>query len=364
MKRKVILSQALQRLSPPVPGGFEQKALRMLNQFAQNKEERIVKKKISMGLTIAIVLIALTTGMALALTSLGIWDFTKDYGETPLPAAVDMVQKEFEETTFPLGEASVTLKEAISDGLVGSIVVEYRTPEGTYLYAPDSMQKTDPPTYGEKLTEEEVLKKYGAYYHSMDEHIGVMVGSEEEPLSSEYGSEQVKTADNAMTVNISFPMQGIDPDNLVYSPGLFKMKSTDWEQRERLKASIPLKLTLNADKSETVTPTLSDDAVAAGIKAVTVTKTPLTTAVKVQFEGLEADGYTYGFQAQNGQKEELVRSFLSCFAVLDDKANNSLTQGYAPVETLPGTLYIQVTRFNNDNGEEEKVGDPVAVKLR
>ncbi len=357
MKRKVSLSQALGRLSPSMPADFEARTLRMLKELAECKEERIMKKKTSLGLVLAIALIMLLMGVALALTQLGIWDFVKDYGETPLPEAATMVQTEFGEKTFALGDASVTLKEAISDGLMGSIVVEYRTPEGTYLYAPDSMQKTDPVIYGEQVTQEEVFQKYGMFFYAMDEHIGVLVDGTEEPIT-DYGWTPVKTADNVLLVHLSFCLQGVDPNNLVYSPGIFKMESLDFEQRQRLKAAIPLKLTLNADRNETVTPQLSDAAKAAGLEAVTVTRTPLTTAVKVQFE----KGSSNNFAAQTEPGVEMETSFLSSFASYLDDPDNGITIGYAPVEKLPDTLYIQVKRYDV-NGNEELVGEPVEIQL-
>ncbi len=68
MKRILVLSKALERLSPPMPADFEQKTKRMLNEIAQRKEENVVKTKISIGLVAAITLILLTAGIALALT--------------------------------------------------------------------------------------------------------------------------------------------------------------------------------------------------------------------------------------------------------------------------------------------------------
>ncbi len=364
MKRKVVLSQALGRLYPSMPVDFEARTLRMLKELAENKEERIVKKKISLGLVLAAALIMLLMGVALALTQFGIWDFVKDYGETPLPEAATMVQTEFGEKTFPLSDnATVTLKEAISDGLMGSIVVEYRTPEGTYLYAPDSMQKTDPVIYGEQVTQEEVFQKYGPFYHARDEKIGVLVDGVVQPLDSDYGWTPVKMADNVLLVHLSFCLQGIDPNNLVYNPGIFKMESLDWEQRQRLAVDVPLKLELNADKCVTVTPKLPDTAVALGIKAVTVASTPLTLAVKVQLETLEANGLFYGFQAQDEAGKELETSFLSSFAGYADKEAKSITRGYAPVESLPDAIYIQI-KANGSTGEEQKIGEPVKIQLR
>lgn len=68
MKRKLVLSEALERLSPPIPADFEQNTKRMLNDIALRKEETVVKTKISIGLAAAITLLLLTAGIALALT--------------------------------------------------------------------------------------------------------------------------------------------------------------------------------------------------------------------------------------------------------------------------------------------------------
>ncbi len=363
MKRKVLLPQALKRLDPPMPQAFEAKMLGMITDLTRHKEDVVVKKKISLGLVLAAALLLTLMGAALALTSLGVWDFMKDYGETPLPAAVGMVQTEFEGETLALGEAAATIKEAVSDGIVGSIVVEYRTPEGTYLYAPDSMKKGEKNFYGELYTQGAVFQLFGPYYHAMDEHIGVMVDGQEQPLSSEYSFEQVKMADNVLIVNISFSLQGIDPNNLVYRPGIFKMENIDFEQRQRLVAEKPLKLELNLDKAATITPALTDAAAKANIKAVTVTSTPLTFAVQVEFEKMEQDGYTYTFTAQGEPDVELNTSFLSSFAWVYDPERNIAAKGYAPMEALPDTLYIQVERMNA-SGEQEKEGEPLALSLK
>lgn len=367
MKRKMILSQSLRRLDPPMPGTFEAKMLGMITDLTRQREETVVKKKVSLGLVLVCVLMLLLMGVALALTQLGIWDFVKDYGETPLPAAVKMVQTEFEEATFALGEAAATIKEAVSDGIVGSIVVEYRTPEGTYLYAPDSMKKGEKKGgknfYGELYTEGAVFQLFGPYYYAMDEDIGVLVDGQVQPLSAEYSFEQVKTADNVLVVSISFSLQGIDPSNLVYRPGIFKMENTDFEQRQSLVAEKPLKLSLNGDKAVTLTPAVTDTAATAGIKAVTVTSTPLTFAVKVEFAKIKADGYTYSFTAQEKPGVELNTSFLSSFAWVYDPEKGIAARGYAPMEVLPDTLYIQVERTNAP-GEQEKVGEPLAFSLK
>ncbi len=365
MKQKINLSKALLRLSPPAPPELDTRVRQSLALLAAQKEKKIVKKKVSLGLVLAIGLVLLLTGAAFALTELGIFDFTKDYGETPLPEAQSMLQKDFGENTYALGEASVTLKEAISDGLMGSIVVEYRVPEGSYLYAPDSMQKGEKPVYGEKATMEEIFQKYGVFYHSTDEHIGIRVNGEELPLSSETGFEQVKIADNVMVVNISFPLQGIDPNTLEYSPGLFKMESADFDKRQRIAVEIPLKLQMNADKTQKVTATLGDTAKAAGIKAVTVTSTPLTLAVTVRFDKTQGEGLDgYFFEVQKAPGEELDSSFLSSFAWFDDPENESLTRGYAPVAQLPDTLYLQMKGYDHQTGEEKLLGEPVEVKLK
>lgn len=365
MKQKVNLSRALLRLSPPVPPELHARVRRSLALLAAQKEEKIVKNKVSLGLVLVIVLVLLLTGAAVALTQLGIWDIVKDYGETPLPKAQSMVQTDFGESTFALGEASVTLREAVSDGLMGSLVVEYRVPEGSYLYAPDSMQKGEKTVYGETATMEEIFQKYGVFYYAMDEGMDMLVDGQVQPLSSDVGFEQVKTADNVLVVNISFSLQGIDPEALVYSPGLFKMESADFDKRQKLAVEIPLKLQMNADKTQKITPVLGDAAKAAGIKAMTVISTPLTLAVTVQLETAQPEGLdAYTFEVQMAPGEELSTSFLSSFVWAEDPENNSYTRGYAPVAQLPDTLYLQMKGYDNQTGVEKLLGEPVEVKLK
>lgn len=68
MKKRVIHSDALKSLYPPMDEAFERRMLRTIQDLPEKKEERIVKRKLSVGLAIALALLIATTATALALT--------------------------------------------------------------------------------------------------------------------------------------------------------------------------------------------------------------------------------------------------------------------------------------------------------
>ncbi len=73
MKKTVISADTLDRFLPPAPPAFEEKTLRMLRNLP--KEERIVKRKLSAGLVLALALILALAGLALAAINWGSRDF-------------------------------------------------------------------------------------------------------------------------------------------------------------------------------------------------------------------------------------------------------------------------------------------------
>ena len=68
MKKRIIQAQELQRLYPAMDPAFEQRMLRTIHALPQQREESAVKRKLSVGLVLAIVLIVATAATALAFT--------------------------------------------------------------------------------------------------------------------------------------------------------------------------------------------------------------------------------------------------------------------------------------------------------
>lgn len=68
MKKRIIHSDALKSLYPPMDEAFEQRMLRTIHNLPEKEEERVVKRKLSVGLVVVLVLIVATTATALALT--------------------------------------------------------------------------------------------------------------------------------------------------------------------------------------------------------------------------------------------------------------------------------------------------------
>jgi hypothetical protein len=122
MKRKLVLSMALERLSPPMPADFEQKTMRMLKDIALRKEETVVKAKISIGLVVAITLVLLTAGIALALTfSSQVTEFFGNLYGNDMRAWLEKGDVASVNQSFVLDDVEFTLDEVVyrENGLYG-----------------------------------------------------------------------------------------------------------------------------------------------------------------------------------------------------------------------------------------------------
>ena len=68
MKKKKITRSDIQKIRPPMPATFEQKALETLRNLPWTEEEPVMKRKFSMGLILALVLILTLTAVAFAVS--------------------------------------------------------------------------------------------------------------------------------------------------------------------------------------------------------------------------------------------------------------------------------------------------------
>lgn len=349
---KARLSDALLKRWEQIPDTFKDHVDASLLAFEQVKEEPWMRKRSVSAAALIAALLVLTMGAALALNSLGLLDFL-DYA--PSPTVKHMVQSNFKNNMIMLGDCTITVKEAISDGLSGALVVEYSVPEGMYLYAPDARAMG---TYHSAETEsvEELLKKYTTLYMPMDEHIGWLKDGMTLPPGTEYGFDPVKVADNAVVVQIGFAVGDDGLDTFVYEPGVFKITSAD--NRERL-TSEPMLLGMaaqtadNVQKTADVPKALAD----AGVMRIDVTFTPLSMLVKLTFKAESA----YYLSVLDEKGDEFPMDFLSSFAA-SYADNLTRKAAYTRPESIPDTLFIQLYEYA-DKGRMP-LGGPVLVTLK
>ena len=107
MRKRKILAYELQRLAPPMPGAFEQKALQTLNKLSYIEEEPVVKK-LSVGLVFAIV-IMLVAVTALAVALLSAREIVEEYG---VPIA-----QQSEGEAYSAEETNILLELARENGI-------------------------------------------------------------------------------------------------------------------------------------------------------------------------------------------------------------------------------------------------------
>lgn len=120
MKRK-LTPESLRALYPPMDEAF---ARRVQQSLAAQKEEPIVKRKLSMGAVLALCLVLLA-GIAMAVSAhLGVLDFL---GGAPVPdEGRQAVQTELKQTGGTLSDVTVRVRDAVSDGRLLMLAVEAR----------------------------------------------------------------------------------------------------------------------------------------------------------------------------------------------------------------------------------------------
>lgn len=141
-KQKITLDAAtLRRMQPPVPQAHRQATLDAIHRLANHEEEPMKRKSITAVILCAALILAMA-GAALAIAgNWGVLDFLiKDRPVTD--TLKETVQTEFTEATADLGDVTVRVRDAISDGLTLSVAVEYRAknPDDAVLTDYDSIE--------------------------------------------------------------------------------------------------------------------------------------------------------------------------------------------------------------------------------
>jgi hypothetical protein len=359
MTRK--LSDALKSRYENVPESFENHVDAALQALIEERTEPTMRRKTALTAILIAALLLATMGVALALSSMGILDFRKeDTGKEATKQAAELVQRDLKNNVLQLGDCTVTVKEVMSDGFSGNLLVEYRLPEGMYLYTPDARA---PGTYHSIETEtvEELLEKYEVLYMPLDEHVGFWVDGAFEYPNSEVGFDPVKVADNVMIVNIGFDIDKERMDEFVHHPGVRKITGPGEEDFERIRNE-PIYLGDFADTKNNVLKTAdAPEALAkAGVESIDVVFTPLSMLVDLTFnENVEA---TYSFIVVDEKGMEIESDFISCFVGSEGWDGKSWTKGYTAPDTIPETLDIQL--FERVNDEDVPMGGVVRVTLK
>ncbi len=356
---KTKLSTALKSRYETLPEAFERRVDATLQTFKDERNEPVIHKRMTTALVLIAALLLVTMGVALALNAMGILDFRKeDTGRAATPEVAAIVQRDFKNNVAQLGDCTVTVREAISDGLSGNLMVEYRLPEGMYLYCPDSRtpgkyHSAEAETPETLKTVEDLLKIYPVLYMPMDEHIGYFKDDQFKDCNG-YGWDAVKTADNVNYSNIAFSVDQSSMADFVYCAGVFRITTPNSQEWERLTYdNMNIGMYMSTDSNFQKTGEVPQVLKEAGVQAITVTFTPLSMVVDVEgsaFEVVDENGQTIGID------------FLSCEAVTAyDEASGMYSAGYTCPEVIPETLYIQLY---DTWSRENTIGGIVQVTLK
>ncbi len=321
------------RAYEPLP---ESLAVRVAHTLSQLEEERVVKKHVFRTVVIVCALALLLGGTALAVArQYGVGDFLDwMYGERMNSGARQLV--EYPQASKRVGDATVTVREAVWDGFVGHLVIEYRSPEGTAMVPWDDRRLE-----GKAETEEELLAQYGAFYCPVDPGMSFLTEEGAQEIG-EMSFMYYQEADNVLSMILTFGEEELKSSELRFKAGVFKF---DQEvEGEKEKQFIDFELADYTSENRTFTFDHPGDLNGKVIDRVVFTFTPMQTVVDIDY----ADG---------------SRTYTGMDVLVLDEAGNVVnptstslwTNGVDAFEKLPRKLCLQAAT----NGEP--VGEPLAL---
>jgi|GEM_PF-6523033 len=345
---KTTLSDALKSRYENVPDSFRGHVEAILQTIVKERTELNMHRKPVLTAIFITALLLATMGVALALSSMGILDFRKEStGKEVTKQAAEFVQRNLQSNALQLGDCTVTVKEVMSDGLSGNVVVEYRLPEGMYLYDPNARA---PGTYysAENKTMEELLEEYDMLYMPMEARVGYWVDGKFDYPNADVGYDPVKLADNVIVFNVGFTVDAQRMADFVCVPGVHIITGMGDGDRERLRNE-PIHLgdftdtKNNVQKIGDVPKAFAKE----GVESIAVTFTPLSVLVTITFDTSEHN--VNDFHVVDEKGEPIRTDFISCF--IGGEGGNRRQKGYTAPESIPETLRIRLFEPTGNDGE-------------
>ncbi len=114
MKKLKMDAHQLRALYPPMPGAVDESLKQTLSSLVNGREKPVMKRKVSLGLVLALVLLLITISAAIALTQSDLLGHLFGGGER-VPGGMEGTLRQLEETV-KAEDVSVTLNEYLFDG--------------------------------------------------------------------------------------------------------------------------------------------------------------------------------------------------------------------------------------------------------
>lgn len=329
-----------QRAYEPIPEALSARVSSTLDHL---EEQKVKKTGIRFILITALVLLALI-GTAIALTRFGTLDFLQaNYDETMNPQAADLVQTTLtDQPTVQLGDVTATLREAVTDGMVGYLVVEMQSPEGTLMTLADGgLNEPGDDAYAVRYTPGDGSVTTGG--------IGDIV---------EHGIDYRREAPNRLAILYMFAAGGIDPQALNVELGAAQIPP-EGEDFNFVRETVPFTMDTNVAHSESFTLDFPGTLGAYDISQVRLIFTPMTTAVAVDAPGDASPQNPFILLDADGNPLEHASHGWMVYATLAEASNTCIwAEGYMPMEVIPDVLYLGLLDTSDPKAHGARELDP------
>jgi hypothetical protein len=337
----------------PIPDALQERVSFTLSHL--EKEEKIMKRAMIRTLCLAICAVLLLGATALALTNSDILKYLSQYSDTLNEEQQQMIQSDFAEDTLMLGDVQVTLKELLTDGHVGAVSVEFRAPEGAFLYS-DLVNMSEEEW---NKTRADYLAEYGAYYWLLDSHIYFLHDGTSKPISSDWMMDGQREASNVITAQFVFSAVDQQFDQLQLKVGVAHVTGESEETDERVTGYLTPAYTPDSSSEKTISLTMPDCTNDPGsVASIDITFTKLITVFKATLES--TDGHYYSLKISDVNGNELNYTILS--SIINSCDGNIVLTAYDAMAEIPDLLYAQIYRLG-ENGDTP-VGEHIELKLK
>ncbi len=337
----------------PIPNALQERVSFTLSHL--EKEEKVMKRAIIRTLCLAVCAVLLLGATALALTSSDILKYLSQYSDTLNEEQQQMIQSDFAQNTLMLGDVQVTLKELLTDGHVGAVFMEFRAPEGTFLYS-DLVNMSEEEW---SKTRADYLAEYGSYYWLLDSHIYFLHNGVSEPIGSDWMMDGQREASNVITVQFVFSAVDQQFDQLQLKVGVAHVTAESEETDVRAAGYLTPAYTPGSNTEKTISLTMPNCTNDPGsVASIGITFTKLITMFKATLES--TGGRYYSLKIMDANGDELNCTLLS--SIISSSEENIVLTAYDAMAEVPDLLYAQIYRLD-ENGNTP-VGEYIELKLK
>lgn len=338
----------------PIPDALSSRVSSTL--FHLNQEGKVMKRSILRTVCLALCAALLLFGTALALVQSDLLDAIARWDKPLSQQQQTLLKTDFQHSTFMAGDVQITLREMLTDGYVGAVAIEYRAPEGTYLYS-DLVPMTEQEW---EMSTLDYLNAYGPYYRLLDANVQFVKASETQPISTEFMMDGQRIAPNIIREQIYFSVWEKPVQQVQFDLGAMFISSEDESTDITYAGVIAPNYAPDTTAPQNFHLTFDPATNACALASMDVTFTELVTVFSAQLQN-KADAI-YQMQVYDANGNQLCYTSLS--SLIGESYQNSVINSYDAMSEIPDVLSVQFYQLDPDTGTQTTVGEPITLRLK